>query len=212
MMTRTKGAILAISLLAACGQKGSGNAAANLGTEVSDNGTAVAPGAPAAPQPDTADADQARTRATAPAPPPAPGTPGGLPDDRSPLLEPKGPIDPRSAEAAGQVVQHYGALIEEKRFAEAEKLWGDAASARRTTSELRAFTEAHLQIGKPGDTEGAAGSIYVDVPIVLTGNGADGAAVHRRGDMILRRVNDVPGSSEAQRRWHIERIEWAGGR
>jgi len=21
-------------------------------------------------------------------------------------------------------------------------------------------------------------------------------------------VNDVPGSSEAQRRWHIERIEW----
>ena len=26
--------------------------------------------------------------------------------------------------------------------------------------------------------------------------------------MILRRVNDVPGSTEAQRRWHIERIEW----
>jgi hypothetical protein len=25
--------------------------------------------------------------------------------------------------------------------------------------------------------------------------------------MILRRVNDVPGSTEAQRRWHIERVE-----
>jgi hypothetical protein len=25
--------------------------------------------------------------------------------------------------------------------------------------------------------------------------------------VILRRVNDVPGSTEAQRRWHIERIE-----
>jgi len=26
--------------------------------------------------------------------------------------------------------------------------------------------------------------------------------------VILRRVNDVPGSTERQRRWHIERIEW----
>jgi hypothetical protein len=27
-------------------------------------------------------------------------------------------------------------------------------------------------------------------------------------NVILRRVNDVPGSTEAQRRWHIERVEW----
>ena len=26
-------------------------------------------------------------------------------------------------------------------------------------------------------------------------------------DVTLRRVNDVDGSTEAQRRWHIERIE-----
>jgi hypothetical protein len=26
--------------------------------------------------------------------------------------------------------------------------------------------------------------------------------------VILRRVNDVPGSTEPQRRWHIERIDW----
>ena len=26
-------------------------------------------------------------------------------------------------------------------------------------------------------------------------------------DIILRRVNDVPGSTEEQRRWHIERID-----
>ena len=36
---------------------------------------------------------------------------GGLPNDRTPLAEPKGPIDPKSFEGAGQVVQHYGALI-----------------------------------------------------------------------------------------------------
>jgi len=27
---------------------------------------------------------------------------------------------------------------------------------------------------------------------------------------VLRRVNDVPGSTAAQRRWRIERIELAG--
>ena len=26
--------------------------------------------------------------------------------------------------------------------------------------------------------------------------------------IMLRRVNDVDGSTQAQRRWHIERIEW----
>jgi hypothetical protein len=113
--------------------------------------------------------------------PPKPGTAGGLPDDRTPLEEPKGAIDPKSAEAAGQVVQHYGALIEQKKWNEAAQLWGDA---------------------------GAAGSSYITVPIVLYGKQSSGSSFHRSGDVILRRVNDEPGSTEAQRRWHIERIDW----
>ena len=143
-----------------------------------------------------------------PAGAPRPGSTGGLPHDRTPIAEPKGPIDPKSAEAAGQVVQHYGALIEQKRFAEAAQLWGDPETAKRATAELKADAEAHLQIGKPGDMEGAAGSSYVTVPVVLYGKKAAGAPFHRRASVILRRVNDVPGSTEAQRRWHIERIEW----
>jgi hypothetical protein len=143
----------------------------------------------------------------APAVAPQPGTPGGLPDDRTPLEEPKGSLDPKSAEAAGQVVQHYGALIEERRFGDAEALWGDASAAKRTTTLLKTYSEAHLQVGKPTDMEGAAGSTYITVPIVLYGTLA-GKAAHGKGDAILRRVNDVPGSSEAQRRWHIERIDW----
>ena len=67
----------------------------------------------------------------------------------------------------------------------------------------------HLQIGKPGDSEGAAGSIYVTVPVVLYGKFKSGGSFSRKADVILRRVNDVPGSTEAQRRWHIERINWA---
>lgn len=146
---------------------------------------------------------------TTPAPtPPEPGTPGGLPDDKTPLPEPRGAIDPKSPEAAGQVVQHYGALIEQKRFAEAEKLWNDASAAKQASGELKTYSEAHLQIGKPTDMEGAAGSSYITVPIVLYGKLVSDASRHRSGSVILRRVNDVPGSTEAQRRWHIERIEW----
>lgn len=138
--------------------------------------------------------------------PAAPGTPGGLPDDRSPLAEPKGPIDPKSAEAAGQAMQSYGALIEQKHFADAAKLWGDFAAAMAFANQFKDASEVHLQVGKPGDTEGAAGSIYVTVPVAFYGRSKSGQ-FSRSGTATLRRVNDVDGSTEAQRRWHISQIE-----
>jgi hypothetical protein len=139
-----------------------------------------------------------------------PAPPVALPDDRTPLEEPKGPIDPKSAEAAGQVVQHYGALIEQGRWSEANAYWGDAATAARFRGELAGYSEVHIEIGKPGDSEGAAGSIYITDPVVFSGKRKSGAVFRRGADVTLRRVNDVPGSTEAQRRWHIERIDWKG--
>jgi hypothetical protein len=138
----------------------------------------------------------------APIPPPATG-----PNARTPLAEPTGPIDPKSAEAAGQVVQHYGALIEQKRFAEARALWGDPNSAAQFESKLKGYSEVHLEIGNPGDMEGAAGSIYITIPIILYGDTAANAPFRCTGQITLRRVNDVPGSTEAQRQWHITNAE-----
>ena len=132
------------------------------------------------------------------------------PEDRIPLNEPKGPIDPKSAEAAGQVVQSFGALIEQKRWAEAEKLWGDAGAASALTEDLKRRSEAHLEIGDLGAPEGAAGSIYVTMPVVFYGKNDSGTDFRRPAEVVLRRVNDVPGSTEAQRRWHIERVDWKG--
>jgi hypothetical protein len=141
-------------------------------------------------------------------PPPAPIAPSApIPDanksapPETSLPEPKGPIDPTSVEAAGQVVQHYGALIEQKRFAKAAKLWGNAEAAAAFAKQLR--PGIHLQIGELGESEGAAGSIYTTMPVVFYSD-----TLRRSADIILRRVNDVPGSTEEQRRWHIERIEW----
>jgi hypothetical protein len=126
----------------------------------------------------------------------------------APLSEPNGPIDPKSAEAAGQVVQSFGALIEQNRWSEANALWGDPATAAKFHASLSDVADLHLEIGNPGDLEGAAGSIYVTVPAIFYGDLKSGQQFRRSADVILRRVNDVPGSTEAQRRWHIERIDW----
>jgi hypothetical protein len=80
-------------------------------------------------------------------------------------------------------------------------LWGDAAAAAAFAKSLKPNTR--LEIGELGQTEGAAGSIYTTVPVVFYGDG-----FRRPASVILRRLNDVPGSTEEQRRWHIERIDW----
>ena len=67
-------------------------------------------------------------------------------------------------------MQLYGALLEQRRFGEARKLWGSAASSdTEFARQFADYAEIYAQVGKPGDTEGAAGSIYVTVPFVLYG-------------------------------------------
>ena len=123
------------------------------------------------------------------------------------LPEPKGAIDPTSIEAAGQVVQHYGALIEQKKWTESRQYWGDAAAAQAFEQNFRTWATVHLEIGNLGPAEGAAGSIYTNMPVRFYGDLNKGGTASLKGNVVLRRVNDVPGSTAAQRRWHIERIE-----
>ena len=139
-----------------------------------------------------------------------PGEPGGLPDDRTPIA--KGAIDPKSAQAAGQVLQLFGGLLEQRKFAEARKLWSDQGRASgQTEAEFIAaydrYAEIHSEVGAPGAMEGAAGSSYVDIPFRLYGRLKDGKPFNQVGTVTLRRVNDVPGSTEEQRSWRIYKIE-----
>lgn len=138
--------------------------------------------------------------------PPPPGAPGGLPDDRTPISE--APFTADSAQGAANVVQTYYALIGAKKYAEARNLWSDGGKASGQTAQAFAagfdkYESYNAEIGAPGDIEGAAGSLYVEVPVVIYGRLKTGEAVHMMGDMRLRRVNNVPGSSDEQRRWHI---------
>lgn len=135
-----------------------------------------------------------------------PGEPGGLPDDRSLLSE--GAIDPKSAKGAGQLLQQFGGLLEQRKFGDAYRLWSDDGRASGLSEAQFAaaydqYAEIHSEVGKPGNSEGAAGSIYTDVPFRLYGKLKSGRSFNQLGTITLRRVNDVPGSTEEQRRWHI---------
>lgn len=146
-----------------------------------------------------------------PVSPPEPGTPGGLPDDRAPISE--APFTADSPQGAADVVQTYFALIGERKYAQAWALWRDGgkasgqASAKEFARSFDRYAQYDAQVGAPGPAEGAAGSIYVSVPVVIYGRLKSGEEVRESGAAQLRRVNDVPGSTAEQRRWHISRIE-----
>jgi hypothetical protein len=145
-------------------------------------------------------------RAPLPVEPPAPGTPQGLPDDRTPVSE--APFTPWSAQGAASVLQTYFALLSEGKYEDAWKLWSDGGRASGMDAAAFAASFAkydtyNAEIGAPGRIEGAAGSLYVEVPVVIYGRLKNGEPVHMKSTMTLRRVNDIPGSTEEQRLWHI---------
>lgn len=175
-------------------------------------GPAVTPPAPvSAPVSAPASAPAAAPPAARPVEPPVeprpPGTPGGLPDDRTPISE--APFSPTSAQGAADVVQTYFALIGEKKYAEAWRLWARGGEASGETQAdfaagLGRYIQYAAQIGAPGPVEGAAGSLYVEVPVQIYGRMGTGEAFHRLGPVRLHRVNAVEGSTPEQRLWRIE--------
>ena len=111
-------------------------------------------------------------------------------------------IDLRSPEGAAQVLRDFAALLEQGRLVDAGNLSEDELIALFTAAD-----EIHADIGEPGRVEGAAGSLYVEIPIRFHGGLKDGKAFSRDATATLRRSNDVPGSTEQQRQWRIYRLE-----
>ena len=99
--------------------------------------------------------------------------------------------------------------IELREFDQAWNLMGDAAKAQTSKSQFNALFHPlrDITVAVPGgDMEGAAGSIYYTVPTTVTGTRADGSKVTLKGDVILRRVNDVDGATPEQLQWHIAQM------
>lgn len=205
-MRTTTSALALPLLLAGCGGSGEGGIGDGDGRNLVDiNAAAVE----AQGDIDTYRANALENRPVSP--PPRPGEPGGLPDDRAPLAE--GPIAPESAQGAGQIVQHYYALLESGRYREAWALWGDGGeasgmSAAAFAASFDKYGEYHANIGAPGRIDAGAGQRYVEVPVQVYGILDDGnRPFNLRGTVILHRTADIPGATAEQRRWHIKEIE-----
>ena len=108
-----------------------------------------------------------------------------------------------------RLLRFYAAALRAKDWSAAARAWGAASGV--TAATLKAAYDrpepALLEVGK-AEVEGAAGSLYYEVPVELR-FGAEGAP--ERGTLTLRRVNDVPGASPEDLRWHIERAAIGAG-
>jgi hypothetical protein len=136
--------------------------------------------------------------------PPRPGQPGGLAPDQ--LWAPPATIDPKSADAAADAVRRYFAAIEAKDYAGAQALVGPKVDLKVFERRLSSYPIYRANVGRPGEIEGGAGSLYVEVPIQTYGRMQSGELFTRLETVSMRRVNDVPGATPEQLRWHIDQI------
>lgn len=162
---------------------------------------AVATGACGAPEQPAA-SQSADTGEVAVEAPPAP-TPAG--DESAPPPA----AAPIRAGAPEDAIRAYYAAIDAGEFARAYRLWageGEASglSYARFRQGFSATRRTEVAVSGPVQSEGAAGSIYATVPVEVNAVLKDGTRQRFVGQYVLRRVDDVPGASEAQLNWHIE--------
>lgn len=102
-----------------------------------------------------------------------------------------------------RLLTFYARAIEAGRWETAASAWSSDAhmTAARLAASYGNKPGMKLVVGA-GDTEGAAGTLHYDAPV--TAYNPKHEAV-KSGDIILRRVNDVPGASDEQLSWRIER-------
>jgi hypothetical protein len=108
-----------------------------------------------------------------------------------------------SVDAAVGVVQAYYAAVSRHDYRAAFALW----HGRQTYARFRRGYAQTLRVTvtpiPPFDSEGAAGSLYATVRVRVDALLRSGGRQHFVGSYTLRRINDVPGSTLEQRRWHI---------
>lgn len=112
-----------------------------------------------------------------------------------------------AARPAQAITDYYGAL-ERGDYAAAYRQWGnDGAASGQSFAKFRKGFEntrhTDVVIGKATEPEGAAGSLYVTIPVTVNAVLKDRTRQSFSGEYVLRRVNDVPGSSQTDRRWHL---------
>lgn len=134
---------------------------------------------------------------SAPTSPPPP-TPSGE-DLSAPTLVPEAE---KGEKGARNILLEWARALERRDFARADAQWGAGAADAKSAAQFGDYASLTVGFGD-GDVEGAAGSLYYEVPLTVTAKRKNGTAVSRKGTVTLRRVNDVDGATPAQLRWHL---------
>ncbi len=112
---------------------------------------------------------------------------------------------------ANRVLVRWAAAVERRDWAAARREWSQAGDASVPSEQdmARAFEDfAQIDVAPgQGRIEGAAGSIFYQVPVTITGTTRAGEPYRLEGPVTLRRANDVPGASAEALSWHISRSE-----
>lgn len=144
----------------------------------------------------------------APQPGATSSAPAGAPiplETATPLAQSSGADLPSYSHNPAEALDGFAAAIEAHDWPSVRPYWGD--KGERSGMDQAAFsakwdqlTAPEVTIG-PGSQEGAAGSLFYTAPITIV----DGKRT-LRGEVTIRRVNDVDGATTEQLRWHVESL------
>ena len=113
---------------------------------------------------------------------------------------------PSTAEDAVQLIRNYYRWINEKKYPGAFNIWekgedGNAANGQSFETFESGFSDTasvSVAIGAPGEIEGAAGSNYIEIPVVISATSTDGSQQKFAGTYTMRSSNVAEDRS-----WYI---------
>lgn len=192
--------------LAGCGGSGPDDAAGDtLATGTPSpvaNASATPPVTPAAAQAEA----EVLPPPPPPVPPPLPALPAAPPSAQAspsspPALTPQASKGEKGARA---VLLTWARALENGDYDLAWEQFRHPPAGRNGYAKWwRRYRTITVAVGD-GTVEGAAGSLYYEVPATLTGETVGGEPYRLTGTVILRRVNDVDGATPEQLAWHID--------
>lgn len=111
-------------------------------------------------------------------------------------------VQPRSGAAATAAIERYYSALNARDYPTAWQLWGPNGSPKQTYEQfLKGYAQtrhANVTVGTPGAIEGAAGSVYITVPVTVYAQLTDGRKQRFSGNYMLRQRN-----METSQGWHI---------
>jgi hypothetical protein len=116
-------------------------------------------------------------------------------------------IESDDSDSAVAVLHAYYDAINSGEYEAAYEMWGSAGPPKQTLKGFAAgfadTASVEMSTGPPSRIEGAAGSRYITVPVVIGATTKRSAIRRFRGTYTLRR-SVVDGASSLDRKWHID--------